>query len=258
MVAGAFRLWWAVVMTADPQGATVIAEGDALEQNAQARAIAIAESRSGRAFYRLIHVLIRQVLFRLFRLRAHGVEHLATPGPLVLAPVHRSNLDAPLVAGLASRRTRSLGKASLFPKGPVGWINSALGGFPVNRGTADRQSMRAAEELLAAGEAMFVFPEGTRQTGPLVGEVFDGAAFLAARTGAKVVPIGIAGTEAAMPPGAKLPKRVRVAIVVGEPMVVPVSETGRLSLSARRAFTRDLRDTLQRVFDEAQAEAEQP
>jgi len=228
-----------------------------VSSEAQQKAIAIGESRSGKAFYRGTKAAIRTILFRYFRLIDRGREHLETPGPLILAPVHRSNLDAPLIAALSRRGTNSLAKESLFESAPVGWVMSALGGFPVNRGGADRDALRAAEELLHAGASMIVFPEGTRQSGEFVGEVFDGAAFLAARTGAKVVPIGVAGTGAALPSGARFPRRAKVAIVVGEPLDPPMSETGRVTLSQRRSFTEDLKVRLQRVFDEAQAESEQ-
>lgn len=223
----------------------------------QARALEIATSRSGAFVYGTAKVLIRNVLYRLFRLVSRGREHLDTEGPLVIAPVHRSNLDAPLVAALANRPFKSLAKESLFSPSPLGWLMSALGGFPVERGAADRDALRAAQDLLAAGEAIIVFPEGTRQTGDRVADVFDGAAFLAARTGAKVIPVGVAGTEAAMPPGAKLPRRSRVAIVVGEPIDPPDTGGKRLSLSKRREYTSALTERLQDVFDEAQIEAEQ-
>lgn len=228
-----------------------------MSNEAQDKAIAIGASRSGRTFYAGTKIFIRQVLFRYFRVIRRGGEHLDTPGPLILAPVHRSNLDAPLLAGLSNRPTRSLAKESLFKSAPVGWVMSALGGFPVNRGAADREALRAAQQLLEANESLIVFPEGTRQTGELVGEVFGGAAFLAARTGAKVVPVGIAGTAAAMGPGVRFPRRNKVAIVVGEPMDPPRSDSGRVSLKQRAAFSADLKQRLQQVFDEAQAESEQ-
>lgn len=228
-----------------------------VSNEAQDKAIAIGKSRLGRMFYRLTKLFIRQVLFRYFRVKHRGAEHMATPGPLILAPVHRSNLDAPLMGGLSERPTKSLAKESLFGSALVGWVMSALGGFPVTRGTADREALRSAQELLEAGESMIVFPEGTRQQGEQVGEVYDGAAFLAARTGARVVPIGIAGTEAAMPPGARFPRRTRVAIIVGEPLDPPASATGRVTLSDRKSFTELLRQRLQAVYDEALIEADQ-
>ena len=223
----------------------------------QTKSIAIANSRAGRAVYELARFLITNVLYRWFRLVHRGQANLDVEGPLILAPVHRSNLDAPLLAALTARRTKALGKESLFAVRGVGWIMSALGGFPVSRGAADREALRAAQELLEAGEAVIVFPEGTRQTGQEVAEVFDGAAFLAARTGAKVIPVGIAGTEAAMPPGARIPRRSKVAIVVDEAMDPPTVAGKRLSLSERRAYTAHLQDRLQRVFDEAIIESEQ-
>lgn len=228
-----------------------------VSNEAQDKAIAVGASRSGRAFYGAAKVVIRQGLFRYFRVVHHGREHLDTPGPLILAPVHRSNLDAPLLGGLSNRPTRSLAKESLFESAPVGWVMSALGGFPVNRAAADREALRAAQDLLEANESLIVFPEGTRQSGELVGEVFGGAAFLAARTGAKVVPVGVAGTAAAMGPGVRFPRRGKVAIIVGQPMDPPSSDSGRVSLSQRQAFTEELKQRLQRVFDEAQAESEQ-
>jgi 1-acyl-sn-glycerol-3-phosphate acyltransferase len=200
--------------------------------------------------------LIRWVLYPYFRVRGRGAHHLETPGPLVLAPVHRSNLDSLMVAVQTKRMVYALGKESLFSPSALGWVMAALGAFPVNRGAADREALRSAQMLLESGAAVLVFPEGTRQTGETVGEVFDGAGFLAARTGARVVPVGVAGTEASLPPGARFPRRTRVAVVTGAPLDPPTSPTGRVSTKARRAFTERLALELQEVFDEARAEAE--
>ncbi len=216
----------------------------------QERALRTAERLPGRAVYRLVRALLRLVAFRWFRLRHRGAEHLDTPGPVIVAPVHRSNLDAPLVAALGSRRMRALAKDSLFSVRPFAWFIAALGAFPVRRGTADREAVRAARRLLEAGEELIVFPEGTRQQGPTVTGVFDGTAYLAAKTGAVVVPVGIAGTDEALPPGARRPRRVRVAIVVGEPLEPP---TGRVTRPALRSFSARVGERLQAVFDEARA-----
>lgn len=224
---------------------------------AQRKAIAIGTSRSGLLTLRTIVGLVRLIGYRWFRVTVRGREHLNAEGPLVIAPVHRSNLDAPLIACASKRRYWALGKKSLFKNPAFAWLISALGSFPVERGTADRDAIKAAEGLLTQGEALIVFPEGTRQTGNQVGEVFDGAAFLAARSRARVVVVGIAGTEDAMPPGAKFPRRSRVSIVAGEPIDPPeVTDKGRLTLSARRAYSALVAERLQAVFDEAIAESE--
>lgn len=219
------------------------------EPKSQEWAIKVHGTRRARAFYFVVHVLIRQVLARWLRLRTEGAEHLATTGPVILAPVHRSNLDAPLIAGVAARRVRALGKESLFKSTPGAWVNSALGAIPVRRGQADREAMRSAREVIERGEMMIVFPEGTRQSGPTVEGVFDGTAYLANKTKAPIIPIGIAGTEAAMGSGTRGIKRVRCAIVVGEPIEPPA---GRMSRPALAEFSTSVTAALQAAFDRAQ------
>ena len=223
------------------------------EPKTQEWAIEVHGTRRAKVFYFFVRTFIRHVLARWLRLRHRGTEHLATPGPIILAPVHRSNLDAPLVAGVATRRIRALGKESLFGSNPAAWINAALGAIPVRRGEADREAMRAARAVIEAGEMMIVFPEGTRQSGPTINGVFDGTAYLANKTKAAIIPIGIAGTEAAMGSGTKGIKRARCAIVVGEPMAPPA---GRMSRPALAEFSAGVTAALQDVFDEAQALAE--
>ena len=111
-----------------------------------------------------------------------------------------------------------------------------------------RCEMRAATALKRSGWSADMFPEGTRQSGTEVIGVFDGTAYLAQKTGAPIIPIGVGGTEAAMASGSKGIKRVRCSIVVGEPITPP---EGRLSQPQRRAFSEDVSARLQVVFDEA-------
>lgn len=211
-------------------------------------AVRVGQQRSSLRFYRAVHFFIRTVIFRWVRTEIRGAEHLDLEGPVVVAPVHRSNLDSPLVAGAARRRMRALGKQSLFVN-PIGaWVCAALGAIPVRRGEADRDAMRSARRILDDGEMMIVFPEGTRQTGDQVAGVFDGMSYLASKTGATIVPVGIAGTEKALPSGAKFLHRCRTAVVVGEPIPAP---QGRMSRPALTAFSETVGTRLQAAFDEA-------
>jgi len=171
-----------------------------------------------------------------------------------LAPSHRSNLDAPMLGAVPDWRVRSLSKESLFKNPVLAWIVISLGSFPVRRGAADREAMRTAAKLLAGGESLLVFPEGTRQSGNQIADVFDGTSYLAAKGGAPIIPVAIAGTEDAMPPGAKLPRRSTVTIVIGEPIPAPVSE-GRVKRSELAALTQRLKSELQAAFDTAVADA---
>lgn len=211
-------------------------------------AMKVQESRAGGVFYWLAVRFLRLTLMRYLRVRKEGVQHLAIDGPVILAPVHRSNLDSVLVACSAQRRLRAIGKDSLFTHPVFAWVNSALGAIPVRRGEADRQAMKASQQIISDGAMMIVFPEGTRQSGDQVQGVFDGTTYLAQKTGAPIIPIGIGGTEAAMQSGSKGIKRVRCSVVVGEPIPAPV---GRMSQPQRREFSEHVVAELQRVFDRA-------
>jgi len=203
--------------------------------------------------YRVFRGFLRRVVAPYLRLRSENAEVLELPGPTILAPVHRSNLDSVLIATLTSRRIRALGKESLFTTPGVGYVCAALGAIPVKRGAADKDAMKAALRLLSDGESMIVFPEGGRQHGNTIGPLFDGAAWLASRTGARVVPIGVAGTEEVLPQGARRVHRSDVAIVVAEPMELVGNEGRRPDRQQLQAFTEQLRVELQKAQDRAVA-----
>ena len=140
--------------------------------------------------------------------------------------------------------------ARWFLDEPVLLALAALGAFPIRRGRADRESLRAARSLLDDGALLLVFPEGGRQTGDRVADLFDGTAYLAARAGARVVPVGIAGSGASMPEGARWPRPKRVRVVVGPPIQPPDPRAPR---SALRAWTATLTERLQDAQDAAVA-----
>jgi 1-acyl-sn-glycerol-3-phosphate acyltransferase len=194
---------------------------------------------------------------RLFwRSTVEGSEHIPATGPFILAPVHRSNVDTPLLCQVTSRRVRYMGKDAMWKFGFSAFFFNSLGGFPVHRGEPDRKAMRTSEAVLEGGEPLVMFPEGTRQTGPIVEHVFDGVAYVALRTGVPIVPVGIGGSEGAMPKGAKMIKPVKVHLVVGPPIEVQKPPPGeRVPRRAVRELTEQLKGELQRLFDEAQAKA---
>ncbi len=212
------------------------------------------DKKSSLRVYRSIRVVVRRLLFPYLRVRTENTEVLDLPGSTILAPVHRSNLDSVVLASSCDRRIRALGKESLFRVPVLKYFCAALGAIPVRRGEADREALTAAKLLLDRGESMIVFPEGGRQYGHDVVELFDGAAWLAARTGARVVPVGISGTGEAMPEGSRGLKRSTVAIVVGDPIQAPAGPDGkRASRDQLRQFTADLKVEMQQLQDRALA-----
>jgi len=202
----------------------------------------------GERIYRITRAISQQTLFRVLDVRSVGIEHLQTAPPCIIAPVHRSNLDSVIVGVLGNRRLPTLSKESLFKIKPVGWWIAGLGAIPLDRDAADREATNAARKVLDAGKPLMIFPEGTRQSGQQIGELFDGTAWIATKSGASIVPIGIAGTEAALPHGAKFPKRGKVGVVVHEPITMP---EGRVPRSKLTEITTELRESLQAANDAA-------
>ena len=204
--------------------------------------------------YGFVRALVEGVCRLLWRIKVVHKERVPASGACVLAPSHRSFLDTPFLACVTRRRIRFMGKAELWKYGWSATFLSALGGFPVDRSGADRAAMRAAEAALSGGEPLGMFPEGTRRSGPVVEDLHHGVAFVAARMGVPIVPIGIGGTERILARGRRLPRLTRVVVIVGEPIEPPARAPGA---SVRRgdvtALTEQLQAAIQRLFDEAEA-----
>ena len=208
------------------------------------------------AAYGVVRGLVHALCKLLWRIKVVHPERVPARGACILAPSHRSYLDTPFLACVTRRRIRFMGKAELWKYGWSAKFLSALGGFPVDRAGADRAALRAAQAALEGGEPLGMFPEGTRRSGPVVEDLHHGVAFLAARLGVPIVPIGIGGSETILARDRKLPRLTRVVVIVGEPILPPVREAGA---SVRRgdvaALTEQLRVAIQKLFDEAEMTA---
>jgi len=194
--------------------------------------------------------LLRGLWWMMFRPTVVGKENIPTSGPVLIAPIHRSNVDFAFTIFMTDRKTFFMAKDSLWGVPVLKQLISTMGAFPVKRGTADRESLNFAQQVLEKGEALVLFPEGTRQEGDAVVDLHDGAMFIASRTNAQVVPVGIGHTERAMPRGAKFPRPVKVSIVIGSPISPPQSDT-RVTRSQIAASTEELRANLEAVYQQA-------
>jgi glycerol-3-phosphate dehydrogenase (NAD(P)+) len=145
-----------------------------------------------------------------FRMDRIGSEHLPRRGPLLLASNHRSFLDPFVIGTLARRPVYYMAKRELFERRLVAWLLNGLGAFPVERGAGDKDAMDTARAILARGDCVVLFPEGTRvRPGPL-GAPRRGVGRLALQTGAPVVPIAVMGTEDVRRGWRIRPRKVRI------------------------------------------------
>ncbi len=206
------------------------------------------------ALYRVERMLFVTALWAWFRPKVVGRENVPATGAAILAPVHRSFADFGFAAFCTERKFFFMTKDEMWNNKWLGKLLLTVGAFPVHRESADREALQRAEEVLRKDELLVLFPEGTRREGRDIEDLMEGAAFLSARTGAPIVPIGIGGSDLAMPRGSAVPKPYTIQIVIGPPIPAPDrTQGGRVSRSAVRAATEALVPALQAVYDEARA-----
>ena len=204
--------------------------------------------------YRGFRVLVHLINRSYWRVEVDGRNHVPESGPVILAPVHRSFMDFFVVSEVTRRKIFYMTKEEMWKSPLLGAFLDSVGAFPVHRDGADRLALERAQDVLERGDVLILFPEGTRRAGPVVDDLHEGAAFLAARTGAPIVPIGIGGTAEAMPKGSKFVRPVKVHIVVGPPIAAPErSARGRVPRTQVHALTEQLCAELQHLYDAARS-----
>jgi len=213
----------------------------------------VENSWGSRLTYTILRGLAVCLTRAITRVHIDGRENLPKVGAYVIAPVHRSYVDTPIIACITRRRVRFMGKEEVWKYRPLGWLVSVLGAFPVSRGTADREALKRCITVLENGEPLVLFPEGERKDGPRIQPLYAGAVYIAARAGVPIVPIGIGGSSRVMPRHAKMIHPQKVHLVIGEPIRVEVGESGRASRQAVTDTTDQLSLELQRLFDLAQS-----
>jgi 1-acyl-sn-glycerol-3-phosphate acyltransferase len=152
----------------------------------------------------------------MFRFRWTGSENFPKTGPVLLVSNHQSYLDPVLLGVACPRQLRALARRSLF-FWPLGWVIGLLGAVPIDR-QGWRGGIKTTLQLLKLGEAVLVFPEGTRTANGELQPFFSGFCILARRSGATIVPVAIDGAFAAMPRGSRFPRPRRITLVFGQPI----------------------------------------
>jgi 1-acyl-sn-glycerol-3-phosphate acyltransferase len=144
-------------------------------------------------------------------------------GALVVVANHGSHLDPPLLGHALGRPVAFMAKAELFRVPLLGRIIRACGAYPVARGASDREAIRTATDRLAEGWATGVFIDGTRQVDGRVNNPQPGAALLAARSGAPLLPVAIINSYRVLGSGSRRARLLPIHIRIGTPIPAPAS-----------------------------------
>jgi glycerol-3-phosphate dehydrogenase (NAD(P)+) len=180
--------------------------------------------------YWLVRAVFQPFFHLYFRLSRIGREHVPETGPVIFAANHRSFLDPFVIATIARRPMYYVAKEELFGNRLTAWFLNALGAFPVRRGQGDADMIDTARVILERGDAVLIFPEGTRIRPGSLGRPKRGVGRLALETGAPVVPVAVIGTEAVRKGWRIRPHKVRIR--VGRPLTFPKVENASPQLAA--------------------------
>jgi 1-acyl-sn-glycerol-3-phosphate acyltransferase len=178
--------------------------------------------------YHVVSLICRASLRGFFGrgLQVDSMSSFPPDGPLLVVCNHLSNIDPWIFGGFGPGVLYCMSKRELFNNPIVAWILAGCNCFPIDRGTADRRALRTALDVLSRRGRLLMFLEGTRSAAPGMRRAEAGVGFLARRSGASILPVGVWGTEAALPRGHKLPRRVPIQLKLGPVFQLPERAPG--------------------------------
>ena len=159
-------------------------------------------------FYKAFKVFIKAIFFTLFRVKIVGKENTDIKGKFIVYSNHRSAIDPVFIHCMLKRKPRFMGKKEAFRNRFFAWVITGLGAFPVDRDHADMTAIKTAFKILNDGEVLGIFPEGKRSTDGNMGEFLSGAAMMAVRAKAPMLPVYISR---------KAKPFCRLRVIVGKP-----------------------------------------
>jgi 1-acyl-sn-glycerol-3-phosphate acyltransferase len=179
--------------------------------------------------------------------RVVGREHLdSVRGPFLICPNHSSHLDvSTLRLALGVRHRRRLAAAAAEDYFFTGhrtrsFLAAWLGGFAFRRRGANPESIAEIVRLLDRGWSVLIFPEGTRSRTGEIAPFKPGIGLIATRSGRPVIPVRIDGLHEVLAPGKRVPRRRRVEVRFGEPLVAQPGEDARTFTARLEAAVRGL------------------
>lgn len=155
--------------------------------------------------------------------RTYGAKNVPQRGPLVVVSNHASDFDPPILSSCVGRPVAYMAKEELFEIPILKQAIQVYGAYPVSRGAADRSAIRSALKYLEAGWATGLFLEGTRTPDGRITDPKLGAALVAAKAKAPLLPVSLWGTQHIFKKGSALPRPVPITVRIGEVIDAPNS-----------------------------------
>jgi len=190
--------------------------------------------------------VVSPVLHAYFRGRIYGADRVPQTGPLVVVSNHASDFDPPILSNCMRRPVAFMAKEELFRVPVLKQAITLYGAYPVKRGSADRSAIRAAIGSLEQGWAAGVFITGTRTVDGRVSDPKLGAAMIAAKVQAPLLPVSLWGTHQIFRNGSAFPQPVPITVRIGE-LISPPSVGDRAELES---VTQQCADAINYLFDQ--------
>ena len=198
--------------------------------------------------YPLMFVFLRLLLRVLGRLRSSGEAHVPQRGGVLYCPNHASDADPPAVFVTAPRRCWMVGKSEIFEIPLLGPYFARFQAIPIHRDSPDRAALRRIEQVLKGGEPVLLFPEGRASEDGRLQALQPGAALVALRTGAPIIPIGLEHVNEFLPYASLLPRfSAHPVVVTYGPPIDPQAFAHLPRGKAIEALTRTLAEELARL-----------
>jgi len=182
--------------------------------------------------------LTRMLLFLFTRWRVRGKENIPRQGALLIVANHLHLTDPPILSVSIDRKALFMAKEELFHSRFSRHIMRSFGAFPIRRGGMNREAMRKARQFLTQDMAIIMFPEGRRSLSTQLESAFSGAALIASRSSAPILPIGIFGTEKIKGMSWFL-RRPRITVNIGASFYLP-PVNGKLNRAQLTEFTHSI------------------
>ena len=207
----------------------------------------------------LMKRLIHLVFIYLGGIRRVGFANVPRYGGVLICPNHVSDADPCAIAAMLPRDAYYMAKEEVFAPPVLGFLLRLYRVFPIRPNSADRAALRYAEELLKAGEAVVIFPEGGGNAENTLQPLYPGAMLLALRCDVPVVPVALTNTGKVWRYGDLRPNRagVMVGVEFGRPLdLTPFRGKPRATDKATRLLTETLAEMLGQPIPDAPAKTQ--